>query len=1520
MAVASQCKVSGDGLTSAMARQAASFTIEACDAHGQRLAVGGERFTVALHGMSVVHVTVSDNEDGTYTCQFRASVSGAYRLSIQLHGVALPGSPFALTVLRPKPCPSKCVLSGPGLSQAATREITYLDIEFRDALGQLTHSEDIDVWMELVASTPFRTRPSDDQLQAYLTHLAGADTWRLPSDGGQPLSAELLSSLDGPPHPFWLRSPPASPVRVKAARTIQRFSRGRRVRVWQHEAAAEHAALAAAAVSTDQDLSSAASIPPSPAGTHADGSQLATTTDTTDAALARASSSNPFWAAMVRKLTRQPSLSTGDENGAADLPTSNSVSMPAVAVGVKWGSSTSLHADAAGPTVTSSMPQRDSPSKLAASSVGGAASSAEGTAASNNPDSGTPATSFTQKPAKLKGRERSSSPSRSRLITKSAKQKEREEKAKAEQAIKEQEAMARAEAEAEAAKKQAEEEAAAAAAAVAAAAALVAEHRRVAAELKAKMHKERTRPQLREDCRSHGLEDTGPKKVLVDRLVLHLHPPLPPDATSATMDDEGKTQPGGGSSSNGKGILSESSGGRPSSGKQVGHDEAQLQAESTMMAADGWAAPQHSDGTDLPPASRRSARGSARGVDDGNRRLESTRSFGQASSRYYGSPRQRGGIVRLGASERAHHRWMWYVRHGGAVASAESRSRDDESPLAGDQLHDAQSPGVPPPSHRAALRPSQGVASGYVGAIEQSNRGLQSSRSGSPRRAKRDAFDAEVQEDPEGIGFALDSLYPGRIHAHGKVVPSHRVRFSVGRSGVFRLYVGSRPQSKLLPGAPFIVNVLPGQASPRWTRLDSGVPGVYSSSSLSASSQDDLPHNGAVVLHAMAGETREERRGPTVITCDISGNRCITGGARVRIECDRPEMRARTVDEDDGTYAIWWMPPVRTGTYRLQVTLDGTQVVNGAMVVIVSAAHPDPSRFVLHGQGLSALGVGEKVHLRIAGYDVCGNPISLSSSGMEFGLALVRPMSDAARKRRDRGRRLTKSGSAPFIEPEPEPVAASVESTQVLHMGRLRGASGVMLSGALTDKPIEQRCFLAWKSLIKKRNLVVGQVEVEGEYSAARFEECDGLRGAKSLAYHGTWRKPPRSMPEADGASQLSHDLSKVGPIEELEIAYTTKLAGQHELHVWVEPAARDKRRERTALPGSPFTVHVKEAEAVASKCIVDATRQLLEGSREMLSDSREILKLSVQTFDRYGNHTASGVDDHLVALVSRSDWEWEQEEWEVGTHVALGARTLPTGEQSRVRRFSASSCRSELSCTSERTSSHRSELPTSPLGRVSPVNGVGEEMLATDTEGVGSFEGSGTAVDPGMPFTYHVLFLQPQADGNKGVYHTSFMPESLHPMAVGEYKISILLRREEVDGSPLRYKVLPSGPYAPNCVLIPPKVAYVHAVGSRPVEVELKTFDRWHNACIDGGASVKALGRLQLQDLMRRELPLPKDNLDGTYTIYVEQRTPGMMEIMAQVNNLQVPKTIFEFMMLAATITGEASGDGSEDEQPRVR
>jgi hypothetical protein len=143
-------KVHGEGLRTALTRQATSFVIEAHDASGTRQHTGGDAFVVQIKGRSMVSSKVSDREDGSYVAVYRTPVSGAYLISVYLHGAHVAESPYEVTVLEPRPHAAHCVLRGYALNWAVAREVMRFEVEFVDALGQVAPAEELDVYVERV--------------------------------------------------------------------------------------------------------------------------------------------------------------------------------------------------------------------------------------------------------------------------------------------------------------------------------------------------------------------------------------------------------------------------------------------------------------------------------------------------------------------------------------------------------------------------------------------------------------------------------------------------------------------------------------------------------------------------------------------------------------------------------------------------------------------------------------------------------------------------------------------------------------------------------------------------------------------------------------------------------------------------------------------------------------------------------------------------------------------------------------------------------------------------------------------------------------------------------------------------------------------------------------------------------------------------------------------------------------------------------------------------------------------------
>ena len=160
----SQCKLSGDGLSQACARQPAYFWVEAFDSKGRKRPVGGDVFFVAIRGPSRVKARITDNGDGTYLVLWKPWCSGDYNIAISLYGALLPGAPFNVNVVTTLPCPTKCIARGNALTHAVSRHTHVFEVLFKDRLGAVAHAVDLDVFVEpLPATSPRNRKPPEPE-------------------------------------------------------------------------------------------------------------------------------------------------------------------------------------------------------------------------------------------------------------------------------------------------------------------------------------------------------------------------------------------------------------------------------------------------------------------------------------------------------------------------------------------------------------------------------------------------------------------------------------------------------------------------------------------------------------------------------------------------------------------------------------------------------------------------------------------------------------------------------------------------------------------------------------------------------------------------------------------------------------------------------------------------------------------------------------------------------------------------------------------------------------------------------------------------------------------------------------------------------------------------------------------------------------------------------------------------------------------------------------------------------------
>lgn len=78
-----KCIAQGPGISAAVSGVQTNFTIISNDPNGKQLPRGGANFSSSFScGGSVVSVTIVDNNDGTYSCTYTPTISGAGTLTV----------------------------------------------------------------------------------------------------------------------------------------------------------------------------------------------------------------------------------------------------------------------------------------------------------------------------------------------------------------------------------------------------------------------------------------------------------------------------------------------------------------------------------------------------------------------------------------------------------------------------------------------------------------------------------------------------------------------------------------------------------------------------------------------------------------------------------------------------------------------------------------------------------------------------------------------------------------------------------------------------------------------------------------------------------------------------------------------------------------------------------------------------------------------------------------------------------------------------------------------------------------------------------------------------------------------------------------------------------------------------------------------------------------------------------------------------------------------------------------------
>jgi hypothetical protein len=84
----------GPGLTAGKTKKPCNFTIHSVDADGNPVKVGGDPFKVSITGPEQVTPSFKDNNDGTYSVEYKVETPGDYKIDVTLHDQPIKDSPF----------------------------------------------------------------------------------------------------------------------------------------------------------------------------------------------------------------------------------------------------------------------------------------------------------------------------------------------------------------------------------------------------------------------------------------------------------------------------------------------------------------------------------------------------------------------------------------------------------------------------------------------------------------------------------------------------------------------------------------------------------------------------------------------------------------------------------------------------------------------------------------------------------------------------------------------------------------------------------------------------------------------------------------------------------------------------------------------------------------------------------------------------------------------------------------------------------------------------------------------------------------------------------------------------------------------------------------------------------------------------------------------------------------------------------------------------------------------------------
>eukprot|EP01133_Synstelium_polycarpum_P015677 gene15677-18631_t len=123
----SQSYAQGPGLLGAFDHLTSTFTIVSCDYFGDPRTEGGDQYTVAITDSDTP--TITDNNDGTYTVEYKPLDQGQATITVSLNGTKIKGMPVTITV-KPSTDPKRSFAEGPAAIHNTLATLTIHSVDY----------------------------------------------------------------------------------------------------------------------------------------------------------------------------------------------------------------------------------------------------------------------------------------------------------------------------------------------------------------------------------------------------------------------------------------------------------------------------------------------------------------------------------------------------------------------------------------------------------------------------------------------------------------------------------------------------------------------------------------------------------------------------------------------------------------------------------------------------------------------------------------------------------------------------------------------------------------------------------------------------------------------------------------------------------------------------------------------------------------------------------------------------------------------------------------------------------------------------------------------------------------------------------------------------------------------------------------------------------------------------------------------------------------------------------------------